>query len=403
MLSVPSLFRTRFKLRAVLVILSSAHLMAFGIIAALELAEAEGIVLSDDTTPVGGDFINLWTAGHLLREGRTREVYDPEAFMSYQWERAGTPTGFRVWAYPPHSLFVTWVFGKPSYLLSWLLWSILGLSTLWWGARRMGLSKAPSSFLLLSPAVIHCLFLGQSGNIAAGLLMAALGESRRLDSVGGISATALTIKPQLGFLLPVLWAVQGRWRQIALVSGLTAALIGLSFGVFGSGTWRDYSGLTLPALASFEREGTGPFMYLMPSLFMGIRIITNDGTLAGRIHLIFALLLLIYCSLRIARCGSGTHRKALVLLGTAVIAPYLHVYDLSIVLAGALLALPDEAEDRKGKTVLDTPLWVERAILLAWTLPYVTLLGNMAGIPLAPLALVVVLVGTDEALDMAVP
>jgi alpha-1,2-mannosyltransferase len=398
MLSVSSVFRARFGVHAVLLMLSGAHLVGFGIIAGLELNQAEGIVLSDDTTPVGGDFINLWTAGQLLREGRTDEVYDPQAFMSYQWERAGTPTGFRVWAYPPHSLLLAWVFGRPAYLLSWLLWSFLGLSTLWWGARRMGLSRGLSSLLLLSPAVIHCLFLGQTGNFAGGLLMAALGGRRRLDGVGGMSAAALTIKPQLGFLLPVLWAVHGRWRQIAVVSGFVAVLVGVSVGILGSGTWRDYLGLTLPALAWFEREGSGPFVYLMPSLFMAIRILTHDGSLAGWIHLLFALPALGFCVFRMVKATDELHRNALVLLGTVVIAPYLHVYDLAILFAGALILLQRQRAAQDVPSGLSAPNRVERAILLAWALPYITLLGNMAGIPLSPLAMLAVFVITDREL-----
>ena len=397
MLRLPQVFHTRFPLCAVLIILSCFHLFGFGVIAALELADAEGIVLSDGVTPVGGDFINLWTVGQLLAEGRTDEVYDPAAFMSYQWEAAGTPTGFRLWAYPPHSLLLGRVFGEPGYLASWLLWSLLGLIVLWWGARRLGLSKTMSAVLLLSPAVMYCLFLGQSGNLAAGLLMAALAKRGPLDGVGAVSATALTIKPQLGFLLPVLWVLRGRWGQIALVSGLSLATITLSVGIYGPDVWRDYIGLTLPALSQFERESTGPFMYLIPSVFMAVRILTDDGSLAGWVHLPFALLALGYCAFRIAGSSGGTHRQALVLVGTAVIAPYLHAYDLVVVLAGAFLALPGRTEGWPVAGVTVEP-WLERAILLAWALPYFTLLGNAAAVPIAPLVLLLVLVVTDRTL-----
>jgi len=388
-----------FPLRNVLLILTGVHLVALGSVILVSLARAEGITLADQTTPVGGDFVNLWTTGVMVSTGRMTEVYDPDAFMAFQWEQAGTSTGFRLWAYPPHSLPLTWPFGQIPYPMGWFIWGLVGVAALWWGARRIGLGRGAALCLVLSPAALHCGYLGQSGNLMAGLLMVALAGRNRVDLPSILAATALSLKPQLGLLIPLAWGSERRWLRIALTGGaITVAILLVTLGT-GIDPWRDYLSLTLPALAWLQRESIGPFLYMIPSVFMSARILLGDAGPALIAHMAFALPLLGLLALRITRSPSARHRRALVLLGTALLLPYIHSYDLAIVLAGALLALPDEEKGGMPMRALVESPWVERVILMAWALPYVTLLGNMAEYPLGPPVMLLVLLVTDRAIQ----
>src|SRR5690606_26530348 len=151
-------------------------------------------------------------------EGRIGDIYRPDAFMDYQMGFIGAPIGHRIWAYPAHSLFLAVPFGLFSYFVALALWSVLGLAVLAWGCRRLGLDRWESAIVLLSPASILCLYNGQTGNLATGLLLLALAARPGRDVTAMGAAAILTMKPQMGLFLPFFWLAEKRW----------AALIGTS-------------------------------------------------------------------------------------------------------------------------------------------------------------------------------
>lgn len=316
-----------YSLRQVILALTFVHLVVFGAVAIGAVVKADGMMLSDGITPVGGDWVNLWTTARMVSEGRSAEIYDPEAFMAFQWSEVGSFTGFRLWAYPPHSVPATRIFHRVPYRGGWILWGLLGAAALWWGARRVGISPRGRLLLLLSPAALHCVFLGQSGNLMVGLLLAAVAARKGVDSPSVMSAAVLTVKPQLGVLIPVVWAVERRWARILLTVGTIMGLLALATLSMGIGAWQDYTHSTLPALAWFQQEGMGPFLYMIPSVFVAARFLVEDAALALTLHLWFAVPVLVVLLVRMSRSSHSRHLRALALLGTALVLPYLHSYD----------------------------------------------------------------------------
>lgn len=367
--------------------LGLAHLVAFAVFWGMQLREAQGFVLADGVSPIGGDFVNLWTAGRMVLEGQIGDLYDPARFMALQQERIGAFIGHRLWAYPPHSLALAVPFALLGYLPALALWSLLGLAVLAYGARRAGFGPWQTAILLLSPASMHCIYWGQTGNLACGLLLLALSQRGPRDWVAVGATAALTIKPQIGFMLPVLWALTRQWRLILVVSAAVLAVLALTFVLTGPAPWLGYLFETLPELDGLERHGTGMFVYMIPSVFMALRILTGDGDLAATLHLGVAAVVLAWCVWLILRAPGHRARAALVLVGTAAITPYLHIYDLAMVLAGAMMvARLREAPDGTAHP------WAERAVIAAWAMPYITLLLNYAGVPLTPLLMLALLV-----------
>lgn len=362
------------------------HLVAFVIFCVWQLSKAHGFMLADGVNPIGGDFVNLWTAGRMVPEGNADEIYAPTRFMELQQERIGAQMGYRLWAYPPHSLALAVPFGALGYFTSLALWSLLGLAVLAWGARRAGLSPWMTAILLLSPASLHCVYWGQTGNLACGLLLLALSQRGARDGVAVGATTLLTIKPQFGLLLPLLWLMTRQWGIVAVVTVTVIVLLASTLAVGGPDLWSAYLFETLPALGRLERYGTGMFIYMMPSVFMALRITTGDPDLAASLHLALAAALLVWCVWVMRQEDRLVARQALVLIGTAAITPYLHIYDLTLVLAGALLVAR-----LHGTIGGSMPFWVERAVIASWALPYLTLVLNMAGVPLAPLVMLVLL------------
>lgn len=330
--------------------------------------------------PFGGDFINLWTVARVTLEGNVGDIYRHEAFMAYQNGFLGENIGLRLWAYPPHSLFVAWPPGFTGYFVAFAVYSLFALAILAAGARRFGFSWTETLILVCSPAAMSNLTLGQTGSVACGLLLIAL--SPRTSDAGPLtiaSAVMLTVKPQIGVLLPLLWLIQRRWLMIGATAAGTLLVIGLSVATFGLQPWRDYIGNTLVALSGLEHNGSGPFLGMIPSLFIASRLVGFDGEAASFIHLGFALAVVPFLVWRLVVARTALQQAMLVLIAICLVTPYLHVYDLTILVAGVLVvARLDRSTDPVRQQLTQAAIWA------GWALPLLLMPMNMGGMPMAP-------------------
>lgn len=364
-----------------LLVLLAFCLAHLGFIAWREFMPTSGIAgfLYPDGTPVGGDFINLWTSARMLLEGRVGELYIPSDFMRYQIGWTGAEIGHRIWAYPPHSLLLIWPFGLLDYYPSFWLWSGLGLAVLTRGCRRIGLGWLETTVILLSPATVLCIFFGQTGNLTVGLFLLALSVRPGRDGLSVGAAMLLTIKPQTGLLLPLFWLFEKRWFAIAATAVLTLIFVATALALFGPTAWFDYVGKTLSELSQLERKGTGSFMLMIPSIFMAMRIVTGDGVLGIQLHILLAAPILGFALWRLWRLTDVYRRMSIVLVATVLISPYIHSYDLGALSVGALLVLRNVRRLWWGK------LAVCLLVLAALMLPQLVVLLNVTGWPLSPL------------------
>lgn len=380
----------------VLIALTAVNVVVFAFRFAGDVTSRDGFLI-DPFSPFGGDFINLWTAGKLILSGATEIIYDPARFMEFQKSFVHADIGLRLWAYPPHSLLLAWPFGFFRYLAGFALWSLLGLTFLAWCACRFGLERKETLVLVLSPAALSCVIYGQTGNFFTGLMLLALSPRSRFDPGSVLGAALLTIKPQTGFLLPLVWAFQKRWATIAVTAVVVLSLMAMSLLVFGSKVWSDYLFLTAPELSKLERDGTGPFMEMIPSLFMSLRLAGMSGDHALVIHAVFACLVALVLVWRLSRAADHRTQAALVLVGTCLVTPYMHIYDLSLLLVGGLLMLRAEPALAGNRFYLTTGL-----VFVAWFAPSLVPVLAQGGVPVTPFLLLVMFLAIREP-DRAAP
>ena len=363
--------------KTALLALALVHLVYFCVAKSGETLAIAGL-LYENGTPVGGDFINLWSAARLVLSPRSSEIYLVDPFMAYVQTLTGAATGLRLWAYPPHSLLVVWPLGLVGFYAAFAMWSAAGAATLFLGARRFGFDRLETAIILTSPATVLNLYYGQTGSFAAGLLLLALSPRREHDPVSIGAAALLTLKPQTGFLLPLLWAFQRRSWLIAWTVLATIALIALAVAVFGVGPWRNYLADTLPMLSLLERQGTGPFMTMIPSAFMALRILTGNADLALLAHAGFAAAVAAVLIVRLWHVQDEVRRGALIMIATTLMTPYLHNYDLALLLGGALVVA------RRRRTAARASMLANALVAVAWALPYLVVALNTAGLPISP-------------------
>jgi hypothetical protein len=336
--------------------------------------------LKSPYAPFGDDFVNLSTTGRLQLSGGLEKIYVPRLFMDFQHGFIDHDIGLRLWAYPPHTLLFTWLAGLGGYFLTFWIWSVLGLAFLAVGARRFGFGWRETTILVLCPASLQCVSNGQTGNLACGLMLLVLSEKSVHDRSSVIGAALLTMKPQIGFLLPLLWLVRRRWSLIIGTVVIAVILVGLSLILFGLEPWRDYIGATLPELSKLERDGSGPFVLMIPSYFMSLRLLGVDGNAALSAHFVAALVILAVLALRLPRIRDPRSQASLVLIGTCLVTPYLHIYDLGILLAGSLLLLNTVRDGTPLNNVLSAV-----AVCIGWSLPDLVKPLGLMDRPLSPI------------------
>jgi alpha-1,2-mannosyltransferase len=346
-----------------------------------ELRGATGL-LNSDGSPLAGDFINMWSAAKMALGGSVPDIYLAKRFMAFERTIIPADIGLRLWAYPPHSLLFVWPLGLIGFLPAFVVWSALGFAALVFGARRLGLDWIETAILVLCPAALQCLYYGQTGNLATGLLLVALSGRRNGDPASVLATALLTMKPQVGFLMPVLWLVGRQWQSIAWTSAIVLVMLGLTLALFGPGPWRDYVGDTLAMLNRLEREGSGPFIMMVPSTFMSLRILTGDGQLAGWLHWVTAAAVVAALGWRLVKVSDPLRQAAMILVATVLVTPYLHNYDLAILTAGALLVA---RRFPTAETPLVRQLNIAMVLILAWGMAHAVVRFNWVGLPIAPL------------------
>ena len=79
---------------------------------------------------LGRDFINAWTAGHLVWSGQVADIFDPRRFLGHERALFDRRLPFHFWSYPPPNLFLVAPLGFTGYFTGLALWSLAGIAAL---------------------------------------------------------------------------------------------------------------------------------------------------------------------------------------------------------------------------------------------------------------------------------
>jgi hypothetical protein len=187
----------------------------------------------------------------------------------------------------------------------------------------------------------------------------------------------LSIKPQLGILLPLMLALTGRWRTILAAATTILLLVIAASVVFSADVWTAYIHDAMPVQSRVFLRDFENFMTHMPTAFMNARVAGLPLPAAAGLQVAVSL----------AAIGAVTwtfwHRRdadlsnALLLNAAFLVTPYAFNYDM--VVFGPVIT---RLMDRDGNTRLDYGL-----MLAVWALPFLTVALGIAGIPLSFLPL----------------
>jgi arabinofuranan 3-O-arabinosyltransferase len=361
------------------------------------------------------DFANYWIAARAYFDGRIGVIFEQATFIELLRAEFGADYPWHNWSYPPHYLFFCLPLGLVGYFPA--LYGFLFVTLLFFlVALRIYVRRAvPRSAgaiwrhwllgLLLVPIIVTDIRFAQNGFLISGLFLLALAWWRDRPVLAGVALGLLTIKPQLGLLIPLLLLADRNWIAIASAVVTTLALIAASSLAFGFQSWIDYVTVTMPYQSRVLTEFGGGDLYLamMLSAYSGARTLGLSGLAPWLVHFAFALpaLLLFAVALASRRIVAHDHRMAVLVVATFIVCPYAFNYDAGVLAAVcAVLAIRLRGEMRgemppmqphadpapRGLTELRY-----RLLSLVAALP---ILANVMAIlvaPVAPLVLLVVL------------
>ena len=190
-----------------------------------------------DTQAIQIDFRVFWAAGQLAWQG--------EPLAAFDMARLGAVHGIVVpdewmpWLYPPGYLVLLMPFGAMSFPVSFLIATLLSIVLIGLAVRPFTAKSLPVWLAMtMAPAYIPALLLGQNSILwLAGLVaaLAALRDKRWI--LAGVLIGCLTLKPQLGLLIPVALLAAGLWRTIFVAAATAIVLAAVPTLFFGVEYW----------------------------------------------------------------------------------------------------------------------------------------------------------------------
>ncbi len=307
---------------------------------------------------VGGDFLAFYTAGKFALSGAAAHAYDFAAFDAALKSRAPLEAVGMMWQYPPAMFFIAAPFALLPYKAAFIAWTLAGWSVLGWSLREIGFRGKTLRILLFSSLTVSILGYGQISTATAGLLFLAAYDPKRRWLVAGLAAGLLTIKPQLGLLLPFAFLAVGAWRTIAVACITAAFLHAMSFLLVGAEGWAAF----IEAALRFKDEIAGAATLTPPrgmtTLFGQLKLMGFSGEAAMRAQYAATAALAAMTVIVWRKQIDPLAKAAFVGAGAIIAAPYAYGYEMTaLLLAGVALArIAQTPRSALGATLI--ALWV---------------------------------------------
>jgi hypothetical protein len=284
--------------------------------------------------PPFGDFFPLWSYAKIATQRTVAELYDMATLHDRQVALGMDPNVPNPFPYPPPAMFLFWPLAWMPYDTSYLVW-IIGSLTLFVWTVRATCSRLPPCllFVLISPASVGNIFMGQSGFISAALLTAGLRLATVRPVAAGILLGLLSYKPQLGILVPVALVAAGWWRVFITAAATVLALALAATLTYGWQTWVAWIAM-LPAYADLVDRA--PSLPRMLTVIANLQMIGVSLTVAKIAQAGVA----IFVALTVARCfrrDPNPLATAALIVGAFLATPHAFFYDLPMVTAAMVL------------------------------------------------------------------
>jgi len=342
-------------------------------------------VMDPSGNAVGRDFVTIWSAAQLLKQGDLKTIFDSASMFAFQKSIFGANFPAHNYPYPPHSLFLIMPLMHLPYIPAFILWSagtaIILIVTLRWA----GMHWAVIAVLLAAPSSWINFVCGQNGFITAALCVAGFALVTRRPWLAGVMFGLLTFKPHLGLLIPVALVALWQWRAVFGAALTVAAMVVASSLVFGTDAWPIFfENAPADMLGAGLQADKGVAEWMIPTVFNAARRIglTSDAALVVQVPFTLMAIATVYLAFR--KPWPMEIKMAILMTATFLANIYGHNYDMTY--TSVAVAVLMAAAIKRGITV-----WYLWAAALVWTLPMTIFVLNYHHVPLSPVFLTMLL------------
>jgi hypothetical protein len=347
--------------------LLAAGLMVFAFLANTAKMVVEINAPGFDGQAIQIDFTSFWAAAKLGLAGDAASAFNVDLLRDAQQLPSDNSSGDILWHYPPGWHILILPLGLMPFSVAFIVYSVLVFAIFAFVLRPLA-APVPGgvALVLAAPSVMAIMNLGNNSLLwIAGLAAAITAMARGRAVLAGLLIGLLTLKPQLGILIPFALAFGGYWRTVlwacigtALVALLSTAIIGLDYWYHFVAMLRLVSDLMKTELVQFD---------LMMTWYALARFAGAGHALAFPLQLACSAAAAAAVAWVWSRPAASIDIKAATLFIVIPLAtPYAYHYEMAQTLAGALFLVRDGFGANR----------VERAWLLAlW-------LGSVPGLAL---------------------
>ncbi len=291
--------------------------------------------------PYGMDFISYWAAAKLTLAGDAAAAYDQAVHRAVA-AAAVNFEGQMPFPYPPPYLFLTAPFGLLDFPIAAALW--IALLLVLWGVTIYRVFPGLLAPALAFPPILVCGIIGQNGALTAVLMILGLYWLPKRPFVAGLMFGCVALKPQLACLIPIALLAGREWRAIG---GAITSFTGLAIAsliVFGLPAWQGFFGI-LPLYGTLAADGLVGWQRIA-SLYAAMRILGAPELLAATVHAVIAVVSIAMLWRTWSRPGDWLHRAAILVTATALISPYIYMYDHAMLFVAIVWAIRSGVSQR---------------------------------------------------------
>jgi len=281
------------------------------------------------------DFFGTWSFARFAAIHPAVEVYDQPHLFAFQRELAPDLPEFFPYPYPPSFLLLLAPLGRLPFWAAYAVWILPALAAYLLVAARLAAGMRAALVLLALPATALCIVYGQSGFLTAALLLGALSLLPVRPVAAGVLLGLLTVKPQLGLLVPVALLAARAWAAIAAAAVTALALVLLSVALHGWDPWPTWlTAMRLHADAAAMMQDKYIRIMATPAAALTWAGLGPVVARAAQAAISLAAAVAIW---RIFRRGVTPLGIAALAVGTFAATPYAFVYDTPLAMAGLLV------------------------------------------------------------------
>jgi len=327
---------------------------------------AAAMVLTSASSETGGtgrqfDFVAFWGAAKLALAGHGALAFDAPVLRAIQDLPPDASEGDLRWFYPPAVEFLFIPFALMPFALAWLSFNLISIGLFVRTLRDRAAAVPMGEALMIgAPAVIIVFRLGQMALLwAAGLLAALTALERGRAVTAGVLIGLLTLKPQLGLLIPVVLVARGEWRVILWASLTALALCLVPTPLVGIEYWSAFL-RSLQAVTAWLGTDWFAQRNIMVSFYAFLRLVGAGHDLAFQGQLVVTLGLA--AGLAMAwrrRTANAELRAGLLLVVIPLASHYAYFYETAICIPAAICLV----RGGYGRATLDRVLL---ALVLFW-------------------------------------